>query len=676
MKILIVDDSEDSRIILKKSLEDAGHLIEEAEHGLAALSMARASIPDLIISDILMPVMDGYKLCFEIKHDKALNKIPFIFYTATYTDLEDEQLASGLGASRYILKPTEMPDFLRIINEVILEAQHGQLPVPDEPVEDQVTLFRMYDASLARKLQEKVLELERAKSEIENNEKCYSNLFNSMRDVIVMVDVDRNIVNVNQPALRNVFGYEIEEIRGKSTKVFYANQQDFEDVGSEIFGKKKVGQNNERVFELDLKRKDNVIFQAETIVFKIMNDDGKITGNSAVIRDITARKKLEFQLQQSQKMEAVGTLAGGIAHDFNNILTAILGYTELSMLALPPKADQAKSDLQEVLKACERARQLVKQILTFSRHSEHERKPLRLQYIIKEALKLLRSSLPTTIEIRQDIDDDCGPILADPTQIHQIIMNLCTNAYHAMRNHGGVLGIALTSIDMDANYANGVIGFQPGKYLKLEISDTGSGIKPEFIEKVFEPYFTTKKKGEGTGLGLSVVHGIVNKHGGQITVYSEPGEGTTFKIYFPMLDLDGVDSNIDNPDKKVKLPHGTERLLVVDDEDVIINLNSLILKKLGYQVTGLTSSNEALQLFTKQPDAFDLVITDMTMPELTGLDLARGILALRPDIPIILCSGFSEIVNDKSAKELGIKEYLMKPIERKKLAMAVRKALD
>jgi len=676
MKILIVDDSEDSRIILKKSLEDAGHLIEEAEHGLAALSMARASIPDLIISDILMPVMDGYKLCFEIKHDKALNKIPFIFYTATYTDLEDEQLASGLGASRYILKPTEMPDFLRIINEVILEAQHGQLPVPDEPVEDQVTLFRMYDASLARKLQEKVLELERAKSEIENNEKCYSNLFNSMRDVIVMVDVDRNIVNVNQPALRNVFGYEIEEIRGKSTKVFYANQQDFEDVGSEIFGKKQIGQNDERVFELDLKRKDNVIFQAETIVFKIMNDDGKITGNSAVIRDITDRKKLEFQLQQSQKMEAVGTLAGGIAHDFNNILTAILGYTELSMLALPPKADQAKSDLQEVLKACERARQLVKQILTFSRHSEHERKPLRLQYIIKEALKLLRSSLPTTIEIRQDIDDDCGPILADPTQIHQIIMNLCTNAYHAMRNHGGVLGIALTSIDMDANYANGVIGFQPGKYLKLEISDTGSGIKPEFIGKVFEPYFTTKKKGEGTGLGLSVVHGIVNKHGGQITVYSEPGEGTTFKIYFPMLDLDGVDSNIDNPDKKVKLPHGTERLLVVDDEDVIINLNSLILKKLGYQVTGLTSSNEALQLFTKQPDAFDLVITDMTMPELTGLDLARGILALRPDIPIILCSGFSEIVNDKSAKELGIKEYLMKPIERKKLAMAVRKALD
>ncbi len=676
MKILIVDDSQDSRIILRKNLEAEGHLVEEAEHGLAALSMARDTIPDLIISDILMPVMDGYKLCFEIKHDKALNKIPFIFYSATYTDLEDEQLASGLGASRYIFKPTEMPSFLRIINEVIVEAQHGQLPVPDEPVEDQVTLFRMYDASLARQLQEKVLELERAKSEIENNEKCYSNLFNSMRDVIVMVDVDRNILNVNQPALRNVFGYEIEEIRGKSTKIFYSNQQDFEDVGSEIFGKKKIDQNDERVFELDLKRKNNVIFQAETIISKIVNDDGKITGNSAVIRDITDRKKLESQLHQSQKMEAVGTLAGGIAHDFNNILTAMLGYTELSMLSLPPKADKAKADLQEVLKACERARQLVKQILTFSRQSEHERKPIRLQYIIKEALKLLRSSLPTTIEIRQDIDGGCGPILADPTQIHQIIMNLCTNAYHAMRSHGGVLGIALTSININTDYANRFIDFRPGKYLKIEISDTGGGIKPEFIGKVFEPYFTTKKQGEGTGLGLSVVHGIVNKHGGQITVYSEPGEGTIFKIYFPMLDLDGVDSNVDNLGRKAKVPHGTERLLVVDDEDIIIKLNIRMLKKLGYQVTGLTSSNEALQLFTKQPDAFDLVITDMTMPELTGLDLAREIFAVRPDIPVILCSGFSEIINDKSAKELGIKEYLMKPIERKDLAMAVRKALD
>jgi len=676
MKILIVDDNQDSRMILRKNLEDAGHRVDEARHGAEALIKARSSTPELIISDILMPVMDGYKLCFEVKHDKKLNKIPIVFYTATYTDPQDERLAIGLGASKYILKPMEMDDFLRIIKDVVSEARQGRLPAPDQPMDDPVTLFRMYDSSLSAKLQDKVRELEWTKAKIEDEERFYRNLFNSMRDVILMIDLNRRILDANQPALRNASGYELDEIRGKKTEQFYINRQDYEDIGAAIYNSNTLENQNEQFFEADLRKKNGEVFKAEITISKIFNEKGKVTGICVVLRDVTDRKKLEDQLRQSQKLEAIGTLASGIAHDFNNILTALIGYSEMAMSELHTEADKAQSDLQEVLKAGERARALVDQILTFSRQGEQERKPLQIQHVVKEALKLLRASLPTTIEIRQNIDETCGTILADPTQIHQVIMNLCTNAYQAMRDHGGILGVTLKQEEISEEYAERFLDIGPGRYLKLEIDDTGSGIQPAIIEKIFEPYFTTKKKGEGTGLGLSVVHGIVKSHDGHISVYSEPGKGTTFKIYFPLYENASTAGNNLNKKTGTELPHGTERILVVDDEKAIVDLNSRILTKLGYQVTAVTSSNEALQLFTRQPDAFDLVITDMTMPIMTGFDLTRELLAMRADIPIILCTGFSETVNEQSAKDAGIKEYLMKPVERKNLAMAIRRALD
>ena len=384
------------------------------------------------------------------------------------------------------------------------------------------------------------------------------------------------------------------------------------------------------------------------------------------------KKRLQAQLQQAQKMQAIGTLAGGIAHDFNNILFPIIGYTEMTLADLPENS-LTRSNLEEVLKAAERAKGLVRQILTFSRQSEQERKPLKIQPIIKEALTLLRASLPTTIEISQNIDKKCGAILADPIQIHQVMMNLCTNAYHAMREKGGVLGMTLTEVDIDSCDLGSNVDLKPGRYLRLTVSDTGHGMEPAEMERIFEPYFTTKGPGEGSGMGLAVVHGVVRSHGGHITVYSEPGKGAAFHVYLPRIDGIGT-SPIPVPSEPI--PKGTERILFTDDEKQIVDMVQQMLERLGYHVTARTSSVEALKAFRTKPDKFDLVITDQTMPNMTGAELAQKIMGIRPDIPIILCTGFSEVIEKEKAKAMGFRDYVMKPIVKSDIAKIIRRVLD
>jgi PAS domain S-box-containing protein len=399
--------------------------------------------------------------------------------------------------------------------------------------------------------------------------------------------------------------------------------------------------------------------------------DGSI-GKLEIFRDITEHKKLEAQLQQAQKMEAIGTLAGGIAHDFNNALYSIIGYTDLTMDDVP-EGSLAQSNLKEVLIAANRAKDMVQQILTFSRQTETEKKPVKVQSIVKEVIKLLKTSIPTTIEIRQNIDADCKPVMADPTQIHQVVMNLATNAYHAMREKGGVLTINVAeeeiSIDDSASYLN----LNPGTYVKLTVSDTGHGMDKAVIEKMFDPYFTTKPVGEGTGMGLSTIHGIVKSHGGDIKVYSEPGKGTVFHVYFPLIETKPVDQEIVSTEPVQK---GSEHILVVDDEEQIISMVKQLLERLGYQVATRASSVDALEAFRANSDKFDLVITDMTMPNMTGVELAPRLLEIRPDIPIILCTGFSEITDENKAKALGIREFIMKPIVKDQIAKTIRKVLD
>jgi PAS domain S-box-containing protein len=410
----------------------------------------------------------------------------------------------------------------------------------------------------------------------------------------------------------------------------------------------------------------------ETIKTPMCGSDGQLIGVLGIGRDITDRKRLEAQLQQAQKMEAIGTLAGGIAHDFNNLLYAIIGYTELSMDAVP-EGSRARRNLQEVLKAADRAKNMIQQILTFSRKTEKEKNPINVQSVLKEVVNLLRASLPSTIEIRQDIDANCGPVMADPTQIHEIIMNLGTNGYHAMREKGGVLGITLIQEEIGSDDSKYDPDLHPGPYLKLTIEDTGHGIDSNVMEKIFNPYFTTKGVGEGTGMGLSIVHGIIKDHGGDIRVYSEPGKGTAFNIYLPVIETGTVELEIISTEPA---PTGTERILFVDDEEPIVNMVRQILEDLGYHVTPRTSSVEALEAFRAKPDEFDLVITDMTMPNKTGAELALRLLEIRSDIPIILCTGFSELMDEKKAKAIGIREHVMKPIVRDKIAGTIRKVLD
>ncbi len=385
------------------------------------------------------------------------------------------------------------------------------------------------------------------------------------------------------------------------------------------------------------------------------------------------KQKLETQLVQSQKMEAIGALAGGIAHDFNNILSAIIGYTEMAIEDLSPESPIV-SDLNEVYKAGNRAKELVKQILAFSRQSKQELRPIQIHLIVKEALKLLRSSIPTTIEIRQDIDTQSGTVISDPTQIHQITMNLCTNSYHAMRSTGGLLAVTIKSVQIgEDDYKSKNFDLSPGSYVELEVSDTGVGMDRQTIENIFLPYFTTKKKGEGTGLGLSVVHGIVKSYGGHITVYSEIGKGTTFRLYLPRVCTDVASG--DNGVAEAYLT-GNERALIVDDEEVIVNMEERMLISLGYHVTAITSSSEALQVFQEDPGNFDVMITDMTMPKMSGAELIQRIRRIRPDIPVILCTGFSELIDKEKASILGIKKYLMKPVIKRDLASAIREVLD
>lgn len=382
------------------------------------------------------------------------------------------------------------------------------------------------------------------------------------------------------------------------------------------------------------------------------------------------RRQTEARLRQAQKMEAIGVLAGGIAHDFNNILSAILGFSELAL----DDANRGQSNpafIGQVLRAGERARELVQQILTFSRQTESEAKPIQVQPILKEALKLLRASLPSTIEIESAIQCD-AVIQADPIQVHQVIMNLCTNASHAMRQCGGRLKVSLREETLSGEEAQQYPGLQTGRYLKMVVADTGHGIDPKNLEKIFDPYFTTKEKGEGTGMGLAVVQGIVHTCGGSVGVASTPGKGTIFTVYLPIIQQ----TSPAHMPHEYLVPFGREHILFVDDEAPLAELSKEMLERLGYRMTVNTSSAKALYLFEQQPDAYDLVITDMTMPGMTGDVLAERILALRPDIPVIICTGYSEKVTQEMIDRLGIRALIRKPLVRSDLGSAVRQVLD
>jgi len=521
-----------------------------------------------------------------------------------------------------------------------------------------------------------ITERKRAEDAQRESEERYRILFNSINDAVFVHQPSREgkpgkFIEANDVACQR-YGYTIEELL-ELIPTDLAIPEQKEDARMRV---KRIFSERYSVFEIVHKAKDGREIPVE-ISAHLFDFHGQPTVFS-IVRDITDRKRaeeeqliLEAQLQQSQKMESIGTLAGGIAHDFNNLLSVIMGNAEIALYDLPEQ-NPVRYSIDQIAKAGHRAKDLVKQILAFSRQSEPELRPVRVSLIVKEVMKLLRSSLPSTIEIRQKIVAEKDSVISDPIQIHQILMNLCTNAGYAMRERGGILDVRLTDMYLDSESAVNYPELEPGQFLKLTVSDTGHGMTPDIIERIFDPYFTSKEKDVGTGLGLSVVHGIISSYGGAITVESEPDKGTTFNVFLPR-----TKSKIRKKTEGIRrTPTGSERVLIVDDEIGMVNTIKRMLDRLGYKVTSRTSSLEALELFRNDPDQFDLVITDMTMPQMTGDKLSKALMEIRPDIPIILCTGFSEQVDEKTAKSMGIRAFVMKPIVMREIANTIREILD
>ncbi len=515
-------------------------------------------------------------------------------------------------------------------------------------------------------LREQIAERERAEEALRESQERFMNLIENAVMGIYQVTKEGKFIMINQRMV-DMFGFSSQE-------EFLATIDYIEELYVHPDERPKILQEiNEKGFiegkEVEFKRKNGESIWNKLYTRVTENKEGIIL-YEGLMEDITERKALEEQLRQSHKMEAIGTLAGGIAHDFNNILGIILGNTELAMDDVP-EWNPARLNLKEVRTASLRAKDVVRQLLSFARKTELEKKPINITPIIKEALKLLRSSIPTSIEIRQDIPKDIDTILADPTQINQVLINLCTNAAHAMPN-GGVLEIKLENVKLGEAATSNSPDLNPGRYLNLTVSDTGYGINPKDIDRIFDPYFTTKEVGRGTGMGLAVIHGIIKGHGASVSVQSQPGKGTTFSIFFPVVEADAiVETETVN-----RLSTGSEKILFVDDEESMIKMGQQILGRLGYKPEIRTNPVEALELFRSDPDLFDLVITDMTMPQMSGDTLAKEILNIRPDMPIILCTGFSEKVNEESAKEMGISAFVLKPIVMRDIAHTIRMVLD
>ncbi|QBG47168.1 PAS domain S-box protein [Verrucomicrobia bacterium S94] len=487
---------------------------------------------------------------------------------------------------------------------------------------------------------------------------------------IIITDVSGNIQYVNA-AFENTSGYTHNEVLGRKTNFLKSGKlraQFYEELWSTISrGEPWSG-------EFINRKKDGSIYIEESVIYPIRGEGNEMINYVAIGRDITEEREIEKYMRQQQKMNAIGALAGGISHDFNNILTAILGYVALCMNTVDEES-KAYGYLKEIVKAGDRATKLVRQILTFSRQEEQEFRTVDLQPVVEDSLNMVQTTMKKNITVKQNIDPACGAILGDATQIQQVLINLCTNAAHALgKTDQGILSVSLQEVEIAKGHKDEkLVDLEPGKYACITVSDSGCGMPPEVVERIFEPYFTTKKKGEGTGFGLSIVHGIVRKHRGKICVESEEGLGTTFTIYIPLLG-EAVPAEKESVD--LSEPSGAGRILFVDDDEAILSMGREMLESFGYEVVSAPNGRQALEAFRRSPETFDMVVTDYSMPEINGHELIQQILKIRKDIPAILCSGYMEKVDGEDLSSLGHSGYVAKPVDWRELGRTIQRYIS
>ncbi len=645
-RLLVVEDDAAQLRTLSDMIADEGFTVCACRTAAEALRAARGQDHSVAIIDLHLPDLEGTELLEQLR---TINPhVRVIIYTG-YASFGSAKDALNCGAFAYVEKLGDPAELIRHIQRASTEQ------------------VRQYASELEQAVVQRTAALQESESRLRA-------VVDGAIDALLVVTPD-GVIDTFNPAAVQMFGYEAVDVLGQDVLRLFppAQHEDHRRSLAQALAQAGTTSQGKRVETIG-RRQDGSTFPVELGVSVMQVGERCLLVE--LLRDLTERKRaeedrlrLERQMRQAQKMEALGTLAGGVAHDFNNILVGIRGFTELVLTALPAESMDAGS-LQQVLQLTDRASGLVKQILAFSRKREQERQPIDLRRVVQEALTLVRAMVPATVEIRKQQPDEPVIVQADPTQLHQVVMNLCSNAAHAMRTRGGTLTLAIEAVrTSEADLLT--VPLSPGGYYRLSVSDTGHGMTPEVRERIFDPFFTTKGAGEGTGMGLSVVLGIVEGLEGRIHVESEPELGTRFAIYLPRADVSPAKGS-----KPAAPPVGGKgRILLVDDEVFILNWVSILLRRLGYEVETFSNSVEGLNRFRANPLHFDLVVTDQTMPRMTGAELTRELLQLRTDLPVVMISGFSEQIDAERARELGARDFLMKPFSSVQLADAIRLAL-